>query len=563
MRKNSVWFSHAEIEEAAAGDLTMKPLARFARLAMAAALLGVAGAGGGLAQAPPPAGKIDPQVAAALASGGKTQVLVIARKMSSGGQTTPVGATTLSQGLTQILRSEAPIIRETGAPGIVSASLDARGVQSLAARGDVIAIVPNLSMDHILEPPRAGAAARPLAKDTDHLIEVDRLHRAGLFGKGVTIAVIDDGVDGAHPMFSGALVGEACFSTHAPDAGMESLCPQQKSPSVGAGAAQNCQPDGSSCGHGTHVAGIALGRPVKSGQNVVTGVAPGAGLYMIRAAHRIARCKEADPERCVTFSVGDVLGALHHVTEVAERHRIRVVNLSLGGGNFPFNCDLIPNELIRGLAAVVAQLRAKGVVVVAAAGNSGSGRGIGQPACLGGVVSVGSIDSDGQVTSFSDSAIKVDLLAPGRDVLSAEPGGGLVRMNGTSMASPYAAGVIAALRAGFLPIVPDSSIVDALKRTGRYIRDPRNDLYFPVIQAWRATEAVLRAGGSGVIADGGAAAAAAPGTAAKTGPAPVTNAKPADMAAPPSPAAPAPPPAPAVPAAVPANDLLRSAVPVQ
>ena len=106
------------------------------------------------------------------------------------------------------------------------------------------------------------------------------------------------------------------------------------------------------------------------------------------------------------------------------------------------------------LRPAVAALESAGIFVVASAGNSGPDCGsvTDPPAIYADALSVGAIDqfadladfsSEGPVTVDGSNRIKPDLLAPGVDVLSAFPGGTYTKLDGTSMAGPHVAGVVA------------------------------------------------------------------------------------------------------------------------
>jgi serine protease len=107
-----------------------------------------------------------------------------------------------------------------------------------------------------------------------------------------------------------------------------------------------------------------------------------------------------------------------------------VVNLSLGSGNQSTS-----------MANAIDYAHARGVVVLAAAGNSGPTGSAHYPAAGANTVAVASVTSSGALSSFSTWGSYVDLAAPGSGILSTLPGGSYGYKSGTSMATPFAAGV--------------------------------------------------------------------------------------------------------------------------
>lgn len=89
----------------------------------------------------------------------------------------------------------------------------------------------------------------------------------------------------------------------------------------------------------------------------------------------------------------------------------------------------------------------KGVWCIVAAGNSGQG-GVDYPGKLDSVISVAAIDRNFKIANFSSRGDKLDTSGPGVDCVSAKPGGGYQSMSGTSMATPFVAGLLTCLRAG-------------------------------------------------------------------------------------------------------------------
>ena len=171
--------------------------------------------------------------------------------------------------------------------------------------------------------------------------------------------------------------------------------------------------------------------------------------------------------------------------------------MSLGSDEaFPGECDS-SNSASK---AAVDNLRAVGIATIAASGNEESFTGIGSPACISSVVSVGSTDDgstgfDGtettrdEVSDFSNSSPELDLLAPGRWIRSSVPGYGSGRAGGTSGAVPHVAGAWAVLKSK-APNASVEQVLSALKTTGMSITDSRNNVTRPRIQVDAALSAL-------------------------------------------------------------------------
>ena len=309
-----------------------------------------------------------------------------------------------------------------------------------------------------------------------------------LSGAGVSVAVIDTGVDGTHPFFrlpDGRSKVVANHKNVCHDLGYLLLRPPPNpTDACWAPVLTNDSDTGSAAGHGTHVAGIVAGvptavlSPVVRREQAVAGAAPGASV--------------------VALSVGagaSIYGGNTGLNWVLNHHAqpcgpdvdaracppIRVTNSSYGpAGGSSFDPDGVTAKLQRALVAA-------GVVVVWAAGNDG-GDGSGKDAAgraqrtngpgadpTPGVLLVASYDHgvdgtrDGQPSRFSSRgtagspATYPDLAAPGSYVLSScrvtmplcagfpydgprpTDVGTFVHLSGTSMAAPYVAGVVAEL----------------------------------------------------------------------------------------------------------------------
>ncbi|WP_170155977.1 S8 family serine peptidase [Umezawaea tangerina] len=225
--------------------------------------------------------------------------------------------------------------------------------------------------------------------------------QAGLTGRGVTVAVLDTGVDEEHPDLVGSQVAERNF-TDDPD-------------------------NTDTAGHGTHVASIIAGRDER-----YRGVAPEARLL--------------DGKVCVGALGGCSDSAILAGMQWAADQGAQVVNLSLGDTDTP---DTDPLE-----EAVDRLSREKGMLFVAAAGNDGPGAGsISSPGSARSALSVGAVDRSDVVAAFSGrgptatGGVKPDVTAPGVDITAAKAGTADHRsMTGTSMATPHVVGVAALLK---------------------------------------------------------------------------------------------------------------------
>lgn len=237
-------------------------------------------------------------------------------------------------------------------------------------------------------------------------------------GSGITVAVIDTGIDLSHPdLKSNIVASKSCI------------------------ARKTATDDN---GHGTHVAGTIAGVNNSSG---VVGVAPQA---------KLAAVKVLDSRGSGTWS--SVICGLDWITANAARYNIKVANMSLGGGGTSDNnCGYTNNDPLH---QAICRSVAAGVTYVVAAGNEGVDATQSVPASYDdAVITVSALaDSDGRsgglgaatgfgaddtFASFSNYGSTVDIAAPGVDIYSTWKSGGYKTISGTSMAAPHVSGAVA------------------------------------------------------------------------------------------------------------------------
>lgn len=300
---------------------------------------------------------------------------------------------------------------------------------------------------------------------------------SGYAGAGQVVAILDTGVDKTHPFLAGKVVSEACYSTTYTLHGATSLCPGGVPQSTDPDSALPCTVTGS-CAHGTHVAGIAAGKD--PGGLGFSGVARDANIIAIQVFSYISSCA------CLGAYDSDIIAALERVYALSSVYNIAAANLSLGGEYYASQaeCDLIYsfyNDTLENLRAV-------GIATVIASGNDYSANSISAPACVSSAISVGSTLDGGwgatpadAVSSFSNSASFLSLLAPGQYIYSSVPGNSYANMGGTSMATPHVAGAWAVLKSR-APAATVDRILGALTSTGVPVFDSRNGITKPRIQ---------------------------------------------------------------------------------
>ncbi|MFJ8674717.1 type VII secretion-associated serine protease mycosin [Streptomyces sp. NPDC093589] len=231
-------------------------------------------------------------------------------------------------------------------------------------------------------------------------------------GEGITVAVLDTGVDAGHPDLKGHVLPEKDL--------------------VGFGATPG---DRAWARHGTGMAGIIAGQGHGPGRaDGVLGLAPGVRILPVRVI-----LEDADPERKRART--EKSGALADGIRWAADHGADVINLSLGDDSESAHPE--PRE-----DSAIQYALGKGVPVVASAGNGGlQGNRASYPAAYPGVIAVTAVDSLGTRASFSTRHWYAALCAPGDEIVMPDPDRKYYRGQGTSPAAAFVSGTIALVRA--------------------------------------------------------------------------------------------------------------------
>ncbi len=264
-------------------------------------------------------------------------------------------------------------------------------------------------------------------------------------GENVKVTIIDTGVDYKHPEISGSF-GDV----------------------KGYDFVRNSRDPMDFNGHGTHVAGIAVGRNY--------GVARSSTIYAVRVLDENGMGSEANTIAGLDW---------------ADSHDADVVNLSLGS---PFASTALEDMCY--------YLANKGVLVVAAAGNSGFGPNY--PAAFGEpVIAVAAVDEALRHPSFSNIYETNDISAPGVGITSSYIGG-YATLSGTSMAAPHVSGSLALVLSA---LKRERNLEEIMEETAQKLESgnfPERDVYGAgLVRVDRMAKAVIEAGRTPGIADYG------------------------------------------------------------
>ncbi len=254
-----------------------------------------------------------------------------------------------------------------------------------------------------------------VAVDTEGLDEsaaqvmATNMWNLGYDGSGITIGIIDTGIDASHPDLQGKVIGWVDFVNG-------KTTPYDDN------------------GHGTHVASIAAGTGAASNGKYKGMAPPGAKLVGIKVLGGDG-----------SGSISDIINGVDWAVQNKDKYGIKVINLSLGSSQSSDGTDSLSQAVNNAWDA--------GIVVCVAAGNSGPDKyTVGSPAAASKVITVGAVDKYDVITDFSsrgptaDNRLKPEVVAPGNWIIAARASGTqltdvtigdyYVAAPGTSMATP-------------------------------------------------------------------------------------------------------------------------------
>ncbi|WMJ67924.1 S8 family peptidase [Stenotrophomonas sp. 24(2023)] len=403
---------------------------------------------------------------------------------------------------------------KTAATGLPAAQGRALGLQQLRR----LAIGPSVvKADRALDQAEAELLMRKLAADPNvEYVEVDQIMRPTLVpndtrfneqwgfgtsnasinvrpawdkatGTGVVVAVIDTGITNHPDLNANILPGYDFISdaAMARDGNGRDSNPNDEGDWYGANECGAGIPASNSSWHGTHVAGTVAA--VTNNSTGVAGTAFNAKVVPVRVLGKCGGYTSDIADAIVWASGGTVSGV------PANANPAEVINLSLGGGG---SCSATYQNAINGAVG-------RGTTVVVAAGNSNTNVSSSVPANCANVIAVAATTSAGARASFSNYGAGIDISAPGQGILSTlntgttTPGSATyASYNGTSMAAPHVAGVVALMQSVATSPLSPAQVETIIKNTARPLPGAcSGGCGAGIIDADAAVSAVLNGGG--------------------------------------------------------------------
>ncbi|GLR86818.1 S8 family serine peptidase [Bradyrhizobium iriomotense] len=367
-------------------------------------------------------------------------------ELDSNLSTTDADALARTHGLTRIASESFPLIGATiGLFRITDGRPYDTVRREFAAANGVRAVQPNFR--YVLQDQKAGAPAE--GDPAQYVLAKLRLPEAHMLvhGANVTVAVIDSGIDTSHPELANSI-------------------------------ADNFDALGSK--EGPHVHGTGIAGAIVSHARLM-GSAPEARIIAIRAFGGTTGGAES--------SSYVILRSLNYAAE----HGAQIVNMSFAG----------PKDAV--IERAIAATAARGLVLVAAAGNAGAKSPPLYPAANPNVIAVSATDAQDKLFSASNRGSHIALAAPGVDIFLPAPDGKYQMTSGTSFSAAYVSGVAALLLERNYALKPEALRL-TLAKTARDLGTPGRDDLFGDGEA-DAYAAVMA-----VAVDGATPVAAVPGT---------------------------------------------------
>lgn len=235
--------------------------------------------------------------------------------------------------------------------------------------------------------------------------KINLLWHEGYTGKDIVVGIVDSGVDIEHVMIKDKIIGGRNFSDDGKGADVLT----------------------SNHYHGTSVSALVCGDYIN---HRIYGVAPDSKIVIAKTLNDFGRCGTTAIVNAINYCVSQ---------------NVDIINCSIG---CEYN-DIAMEQALRNAVA-------KGIPVVVSSGNEGTGDTDGSfsevsfPAYYDDAISVGAVDKQYNVASFSNSNKFVDFIAPGVNVLTAYPGNRYAYCDGTSFSAPIISGILALLKQKFI-----------------------------------------------------------------------------------------------------------------